>query len=55
MEFVLWYQREIYEGLMPPVQFIVDPSCLDSYDQVKICKELLDFLNSPTIDDPDLF
>lgn len=55
LTFVLWYQREIYRGLFPPVSFLVNPSVADIYDQEKVCKEILDFINSPTLDDPDLF
>jgi hypothetical protein len=55
-EFVLWYQEEVYyKTLLPPVTFIVNPSNMKPYDQEKICKEILDFLDSPAFEDIDLF
>lgn len=54
LTFVLWYQKEIYRGLYPPVSFIVDSSVADTYDQIRVCREILDFINSPNLEDPDL-
>lgn len=55
IEFILWYQEQIYEGLLPPVSFIVDSVSLDQYDQKKVCEAILEFLKSPTDEDSDFF
>ncbi len=54
-EFAVWYQDEILiKGLSSEISFIVDSALIESYNQEKVCEKILNFLRSPTVEDPDL-
>ncbi len=54
-EFAAWYQEQILiEGMPPEISFIVSSSLIEPYDQEKLCEQILNFLRSPTVEDPDL-
>lgn len=56
IRFLLWYREQVLKcKLKPSVVFTLSERLIEPYDQEKICKELLDFLGSDTVEDPDLF